>query len=227
MAVKTHGFKTDSLNINLYFLLKSFYSQLKENIGVDTLFNLAMVNRVFRSLTPGAIKEEMSRLAKKEKVKRLGYGVYVIDSGKLSEEELQKKSIVFRYIGSSQDVIGFYYGENFVREVKGTSLLETGLEIVTNKATSGKKAIFQFGRRIILRKPYVKVTTSNVRLVSFLTYIGYASEDELKRNNAILANYVREYRLSAIEAVAVLPNFPSKTAKRLLSSGFYKLMWKH
>ncbi|GEM_PF-1199191 len=206
---------------------KSFYSQLKENIGIDTLFNLTMANRVVRSLTPDALKEEMSRLAKKEKVKRLGYGVYVIDSGKLSEEELKNKSIVFRYIGSSHDTIGFYYGDNFVREIKGLPLLETGLEIVTNKATSGKKAVFQFGRRIILRKPYVKVNASNVQLVSFLTYLGYASEEELKRNNVILANYVRENRLSAVEAINILSNFPSKTAKKLLSSGFYKLMWKH
>lgn len=210
-----------------YVMAKTFYSQLKAGIGVDTLFDLSMASRINKSMTPDAVKEEMSRLSKKGQVKRLGYGVYIIDTGKMNEETLENKFISFRYIGSGKNVCGFYYGDNFVRNLKGAALTKTGLEIVTNKATSGKKSIYQFGRRLVLRKPYAKITQQNVSLLSFLTYISYASEEELKRNYSVLANYVREEHLSAPEAIELLTYFPGKTAKALLGSGFYKLMWKH
>lgn len=208
-------------------MAKTLYTQIKSTIGQNTLFNLTMAAKANRSMTPGAVKEEMSRLVKKGQVKRLGYGVYIIDSGKLDKEELESKFIAFRYLGEGKNVCGFLYGENFVRALKGFPLAKTGLEIVTNKVTSGKKTIFQFGQRITLRKPYVKVNSDNASLLAFLTYIGYADDEEIKRNFSVLANYVREEHLSAPEAIELLSSFPGRTAKALLGSGLYKLMWKH
>lgn len=173
-----------------------------------------------------AIKEEMSRLSKKGKVTRLEQGIYLIDSGRIDRDVLEMKSIFFRYIESGKNVYGFFYGENFIRYLKGLPLLKK-IEIVTNKVTSGKKESFQFGRRVVLRKPYVKITKRNVTLLSFLTYISFASEEKIKEDYSILANYVRVNRLSAPEAVDLLTKLPGKTSKKLLSSGFYKLMWKH
>jgi len=207
-------------------MAKTLYSSIKSTIGSDTLFTLDDVSKL-KDTTPEAIKEEMSRLSKIGQVKRLGYGVYVIPTGKLTEDILESKFIAFRYIGSGKNINGFLYGKCYVGGLLNETLPKTGLEIVTNKATSGKKSIFQFGQRIVLRKPFVKVDSSNVTLVSFLTYVSQASKEDIKHYYPILANLVREEHLSAIETSAILPSFPSKTAKVLLAEGFYKLMWRH
>lgn len=207
-------------------MAKTLYSSIKSTIGSDTLFTLDDVSKL-KDTTPEAIKEEMSRLSKIGQVKRLGYGVYVIPTGKLTEDILESKFIAFRYIGSGKNINGFLYGKCYVGGLLNETLPKTGLEIVTNKATSGKKSIFQFGQRIVLRKPFVKVDSSNVNLVSFLTYVSQASKEDIKHYYPILANLVREEHLSAIETSTILPSFPSKTAKVLLAEGFYKLMWRH
>lgn len=207
-------------------MAKTLYSSIKQTIGADTLFTLDDVSKL-KDTTDNAIKEEMSRLAKVGQVKRLGYGVYIIPTGKLTDDILESKFIAFRYLGSGKNVIGFLYGKCYIGGLLNETLPKTGLEIVTNKATSGKKAIFQFGQRIVLRKPFVAVNSSNVTLLAFLTYVSQASKEDIKHYYPVLANLVREEHLSAIETSSLLPFFPAKTAKILLAEGFYKLMWRH
>lgn len=204
---------------------KTFYAAIKLAIGVDKLFCLSDIS-LLRTMTPDALKEEMSRLSKKKQVSRVAHGIYMIPSGKMSQENLMHEFIRFRYLGHGDEVFGFFGGDCFPRSLLGL-WPENGLIIYSNKITSGKKSVYEFSQRITLHKPYVKVNKNNIKLISFLTYLTNASEDSLSRYGSVLANYVREEHLNAIEASAILVKFPGKTSQRLLSSGFYKLMWRH
>lgn len=203
----------------------TFYSTIKNYIGVDKLFCMDDISHL-RSLSVDALKEEMSRLTKKKQVQRVAYGIYLIPSGKLTPEALNHEFIRFRFLSHGDEVFGFFGGDGFPRSLLGL-WPEKNLELYSNKITSGKKVIYANSQRITLHKPYVKVTKNNVQLTSFLTYLTNASEDSLSRYDSVLSNYVREEHLNALEASAILPKFPAKTALRLLSAGFYKLMWRH
>lgn len=207
-------------------MAKSLYMQIKQTLGTDVVFSLEDV-RQFREESPDALKEALSRLAKKGQIERVAYGIYLINSGHLSEDDLNEQFLRYRYLGWGKKINGFIAGQGYIDGLLHKDFPKENLEIVSNKITSGKKSVYQYGRRVILRKPYVKVTTGNVEMVSFLTYLTQASPADLKKNHTLLANHVRERHLSAPDAISVLPNFPGKTSRILLSSGLYKLMWKH
>lgn len=207
-------------------MAKTFLEKLKNGIGTNNIFSLADAAPYFVG-NDDALKEAMHRASKTGAITRLGYGVYIFKEGKLSDEELNLKSIEFRYLGSGKNIIGFLYGPHYVDSLLKRPFPKKDIDIVSNKVTSGKKSVYQFGQRIVLRKPYVPVTKDNVDLVAFLTYISYASKEELKKNEAVVANFVRTAHLSAIEASMILDRFPAKTSLTLLNGGFYKIMWRH
>ena len=207
-------------------MAKSLYMHIKQTLGTDIVFSLSDV-REFRDESDDTLKEALSRLAKKGQIERVAYGIYVINSGHLTEDDLNEQFLRYRYLGLGKRINGFVSGQGYIDSLLHKGFPKEGLEIASNKVTSGKKSIYQYGRRIILRKPYVRVTANNVEMVSFLTYLTQASAADLKKNQTLLANHVRERHLSAPDAIAILPNFPGKTSRILLSSGLYKLMWKH
>jgi hypothetical protein len=199
---------------------------IKAKVEVGTLFSLGDILPYYDK-SEDALKEEMSRLAKKGFVKRIGYGIYLLPKGKENEEDLKHAMFTFRYIKNSKEVYGFFYGQCFTMGLLNRPFDPDHLEIVSNKVTSGKKTIYQLGQRLTLRRPYVKVNKDNVAIVGLLTYLAYASKEDLNVNYSLLANYVREEHISAIEVSDMLPAFPAKSARTLLSSGLYKIMWHH
>jgi hypothetical protein len=173
------------------------------------------------------LKVGLSRLVKEKRLQRLSYGVYYLPSPSLNPVYLNQEAIAKRYLGSAKNPIGFYCLEAFMDFILGDPLPTTRVDIMSNKVTSGKKVVFQNGRRITLRKPYLKIDSMNFSFNSLLAYLTMANAKDLERNLPALANYVRKEHLSAIDALVYLPSFPAKTSKRLLSTGLYKILWHH
>ena len=105
--------------------------------------------------------------------------------------------------------------------------LQEHLEIMTNKATSGKKTIYVFSKRITLRKPYFTINKNNISINSFLSYLSFAPLDEVKQNYSLLANYIRSNQLSANDVMKMATLFPAKTSTKLLATDLYRSLWKH
>ena len=112
--------------------------------------------------------------------------------------------------------------------LKGKKIsLEDHIEIMTNRATSGKKNVYMFEKRFTLRKPYYKIDKYNMTTNAFLSYIAMTPLAEIKKNYPLLANYCRKEHLSAADVMNMAQYFPTKTASKLLSSDLYRSLWKH
>jgi hypothetical protein len=178
-----------------------------------------------KTMTDGAVKEELLRLTKAGQIKRFSYGVYFLPG---NWEPSAIKAIELRYIHNGDDVFGFYTGPSFISYVLGSApSLDSKIEIMTNRATSGKKSVYMFSKRFILRKPYFEITKENESLNAFLSYISMTSLNEIKANYSILANYIRKEHLSANDVMVATDSFPSKTASKLLATDLYRSLWKH
>lgn len=178
-----------------------------------------------KNMTDAAVKEELLRLTKSGDLARYSYGVYYIP-GKDSPSAL--KAIELRYIQKGNDIYGFYTGGNFINALKGKKIsLDDKIEIMTNRATSGKKNVYMFEKRFTLRKPYYKIDRYNTTTNAFLSYIAMTPLSEIKKNYSILANYARREHLSANDVMDMAEHFPAKTASKLLSSDLYRSLWKH
>jgi hypothetical protein len=196
-------------------------SQFKEGI----VFTFKEINGTLFSKED--LKVGLSRLVKERRLQRLSYSVYYLPSPNANPLALSQEAIAKRYLGTEKNPIGFYCLEAFMDSVLGDPLPTTRIDIMSNKITSGKKVVFQNGRRVTLRKPYLKIDPSNLSFNSLLAYLTMANTKDLERNLPALANYVRKEHLSAIDALVYLPSFPAKTSKRLLSTGLYKILWHH
>ena len=178
-----------------------------------------------KNMTDAAVKEELLRLTKSGDLARYSYGVYYIP-GKDSPSALTP--IELRYIQKGNDIYGFYTGDNFINALKGKKIsLDDKIEIMTNRATSGKKNVYMFEKRFTLRKPYYKIDRYNMTTNAFLSYIAMTPLSEIKKNYSILANYARREHLSANDVMDMAEHFPAKTAYKLLYSDLYRSLWKH
>ncbi len=206
---------------------KSFFLKLIDKIGTNTLFDLDRASKVDKSLSKDALKEEMSRLADKGIVLRISNGIYLIQEGQIDIQEYQYQSIFYRYIRNENDVYGFLGEDSFIRSLQNKKLPKKGITIITNKATSGKKTIKLFDYKVILKKSFMKIDKKNADLLCFLTYISQADIEEIIKNHAILASFLKERKFATSETLITLNSFPNKTAKKIIISGLYKYLLKH
>ncbi len=178
-----------------------------------------------KTMTDAAVKEELLRLSKAGLIKRFSYGVYFLPG---NGEPSAIGAIELRYIQNGENVFGFYTGTSFISYILGrTPSLDSKIEIMTNRATSGKKSVYMFSKRFILRRPYFEITKENVSLNAFLSYVSMTSLTDIKINYSVLANYIRKEHLSANDVMVATDSFPSKTASKLLATDLYRSLWKH
>lgn len=171
------------------------------------------------------LKKEVLRLCKTKELMRFCYGLYYLQG---DGEPVLIDAIKLRYLSNDKEVYGVYSGRSFLRDLKGFSIDENQtVEISTNKETSGKKSKAFGSVKLILKKPYIKIDKYNAAMVALFTYLARASLKEINENSSLLASYVRNNHLSAIEAAKVMDRFPSKVAKKLLKSDLYRSFWKH
>jgi hypothetical protein len=200
--------------------------KLRKQFDPNKPFLFAQINE--KGLTSAALKEELLRLTKEGSLKRFAYGIYYLPDLKASNPPTALEAISLRYLTDGKDVYGFYTGSDFLGNLMGRRVsLQDHLEIMTNKASSGKKIIYIFSKRITLRKPYFTINKNNISINSFLSYISSAPIDEVRQNYSLLANYIRSNQLSANDVMKMATYFPSKTSTKLLATDLYRSLWKH
>jgi hypothetical protein len=203
-----------------------FIDKLKRQFEPNKLFLFNEIKE--KGLTEAALKEELLRLTKTGEVKRFAYGIYYLPDPKGNVPPTALEAITLRYLTNGNEVYGFFTGSDFLGSLMGRRVsLQDHLEIMTNKATSGKKTIYVFSKRISLRKPYFTINKNNISINSFLSYLSSAPLDEVKQNYSLLANYIRSNQLSANDVMKMATAFPSKTSTKLLASDLYRSLWKH
>lgn len=197
--------------------------KIKINFKANELFSSADIND--KNMTEAAKKEELVRLVKSGDLKRYSYGFYYIPG---HGEPDVSAAIELRYISHGKEVYGFYTGECFLLAINGRKIsVNEKVEIMTNKATSGKKNVYMFGKRFTLRKPYYPVDKNNVTLNAFLSYIAMTPLSRLKENYSVLADYIKKAHLGANDVMQMASYYPAKTASKLLASDLYRSLWKH
>ena len=198
-------------------------TQIKSKFQPGELFMMSDIQRGYMS--DAASKKELLKLISSGSITRFSYGIYYLP-GKM--EPTVASAIELRYLRRGDKIYGFYTGDNFLSSINGVSPnLDEKIEIMSNHATSGKKSVYMFGKRFVIRKPYVEINKYNASLVSFLTYISMSSLSTIKEQYSILANYIRREHLSANDVMDMAEKFPNKTASKLISSDLYRSLWKH
>jgi hypothetical protein len=199
--------------------IKDSYKQLE-------LFSISDI--LIKGTTYDSIKQELYRLNKNCSIAKFGRGFYYLPANDKNLLPSPIDALTKAYVQVDGHAIGFYFGDAFIPGFLGQKIPDSDhFEIMTNKATSGKKIVFIFGKRVTLRKPYFTISDENVVLNSFLSYVAYAPLPLLQQNYSLLANYIRTNHLSANDVINLIPSFPDKTFAKLLATDLYRSLWKH
>ncbi|MCR4562800.1 MAG: hypothetical protein K5694_06335 [Bacilli bacterium] len=202
-------------------LLKIIKSKYKEN----ELFSLGEIASKYQSYE--LLKVDISRLVKEGKIAKASHGVYYLVSRKKGIAPSIYDLVELKYLKNGNHTIGFYSGESYIQSISKAGLEGHKIEIYSNKCTSGKREMNLMGHRIILRRPYIKISDDNCRINAFLTYISTAAASDIETFYPILANHIRTQHFSADDVISLSTNYPDKMTAKLLSSDLYRSLWKH
>lgn len=205
---------------------KNLIDFIRTHFEQNELFQLEDVT--FKDKTLDAIKMDLTRFVKDGEIKRLSYGLYYVPSPTGNNAPGIAEGLDILYLHKGNSYYGYYTGNQYVNYMLHNPMSPNEpIEIMTNKATSGKKVIHYLGHTVTLRKPYFTIKRENVEMGGFLTYLAMSTPSEIKTNTSVLANFIRTNHLSADDVMSLAPYLPAKTMTRLLASDLYRSLWKH
>ena len=173
-------------------------SYLKDIYGYATPIFLKDVRIGRKSKT--AIRKELSRAVKDNKIIRRSQGVYYFkEEGEMADELSFNEIVTKKYIkddygipGLNIDIYGYYSGQTFLNMIGISQQVPAVLEITTNKTSC--KRIYHSGKyRCMLRKGRTQIDRLNYKALQFFDMLsGWLTDDEIRENKDLLYRYINK-----------------------------------
>lgn len=171
------------------------------------------------------LKLEMKRLVDKGLVSRYLKGVYYLPyktilgtDGKVSFNDYIKK----KYFYNGDIAIGYLTGVALANMYGFTTQVSAVYSIVSNVATTKERKLNIKDRRVIIYKPYVKITNENVNELEFLEMMRiidiYAEDktDEIKKE---INKYIENKKIDFNKVKKYINCFPNIVYKNIYKYG--------
>ncbi len=172
-------------------------SYLKDIYGYNTPIFLKDIRIGRKSKT--AIRKELSRAVKDNKIIRRSQGVYYFKeeeelSGDLSFEQIVSDKFIkrnYHFLNFDYDVYGYYSGQTFLNMIGISQQVPAVLEITTNKTSC--KRVYSSGKyRAILRKGKTEINRLNYKALQFFDMLSSLSDEDIRNNKELLIKYIGE-----------------------------------
>ena len=171
------------------------------------------------------LRQQIKKLADSGRLKRYDTGIYFIAGKSIfaSGTQLSKEKVIEqKYLRDQTGVCGFVSGMLFANSTGLTSQIPIVYELVTNKATNDYREITLAGTRVVIRKPKVRITDENCRVLQFMELLkdidifADISGEALKEH---LISYMRAMKIGFSDIDMYLEYFPDKIFKNMYRAG--------
>ena len=171
------------------------------------------------------LRQNLKRLIDSNRLERYENGIYFIPK---PNSLFKKKSLSFnkvinkKYLLDQDKIIGYRTGIAFANDLRLTTQTAGVLEIATNKETNRKRKVQINNHSLILRKPRIKITEENYKILQVLdliTDVEKMSEKSLDKTYYQVKDYVKNINLDKIKLNRILDHYPAKTKIQLYESG--------
>jgi len=172
------------------------------------------------NITNVNIRKNMSRLHKENVIVRYSQGVYYIPTmTQIGLSTLTVDSVIEKkYIKNNNKIYEYYSGLTFANKIGVFTQVPAIREIVTNKEQSNRRSVTEKYTKIILRKPYVKVTNDNYKILQFLDFINKFEIILITDNYNLLKKYIIINKFTKKKLLDVLFKYPNKVSSKLVES---------
>lgn len=161
------------------------------------------------------------------KIKRFETGVYYLpkESKLKGGVPLGADTVAkYKYISRNGKVDGYYSGYTFANQLGVTTQVPYVLEIVSNNASAKVREVKLQGRRVLLRKAKVPVTSENFRVLQFLDflkdielYAEYSYEELLEK----VRKYIVEEKIRKSDVDMYIKQYPDKIFRYIYEMRLY------
>lgn len=171
------------------------------------------------------LRQEMKKLVDEGRLERLYNGVYYLSyitilgtKGKISIEKYIEK----KYLEIDGKTVGYITGLQLANKYGFTTQNPSCYEICSNEATTKQRKQEIDGNTIVVYKPVVDVTETNIYALQFLdlmSVIDKYSEISGKEFAVKLKKYVSNVRLDFSVVKEYLPLYPNKVYRNIYDGG--------
>lgn len=199
------------------------YDYLREKYADNEAILLSEIQ--IPDMTEVAIRQQIKKLTDSGRLRRYDTGVYYFprktmfqSEGTLSVEEVVRR----KYIEDKDGAFGYRGGLYLANRLGLTTQVPAVMEVYSNKATTDYRETQVADMRVVVRKPYVKVTSQNVAALQFLDLlkevvdIVEVDREELKTR---LLSYMKAKKLGFDALQEYLPYYPERIYRNMYEVG--------
>lgn len=195
------------------------YDYLKETYGENEPIFIADIQ--YEGMSMNCIRQQVKKMTDAGMLKRYDTGIYFIPKKSIfkSGSQISRDKVIERkYLKEDGQRCGYICGVMFANQLGLTTQVPMVCEVVTNKATNDYREVKLASSSVILRRPRVRVTDENFRLLQLLDLLKdidfYAEQNAAERLARITA-YMNAYRIRFSDLEKYLPYYPDKIYKNM------------
>lgn len=172
-----------------------------------------------------SIRQQLKKLTEDDRIKRYDSGIYFIpqktmfkSGSTLSIDEIIRK----KYLVDGETQCGYLCGLTFANKLGLTTQVPMVYEVCSNKATTDYRDMRIGKFRVILRRPYAKITNQNVNELQFLDLIkevNEISEVEGTELTERLISYLKAKKIKFEVLESYLQYYPERIYKNMYEVG--------
>lgn len=199
------------------------YEYLKETYGENVPIFVSDIR--YEGMTENNIRQQIKKMTDTGLLKRYDTGIYFIPKKSIfkSGTQLSMNTVIEKkYLQDNNERCGYISGIAFANQLGITTQVSMACEVVTNKATNDYRETTLAKSRVIIRKPRVRVSEQNYRMLQFLDlmkdidYFSEISGEELKR---CLYKYLEVNAIHFSDLEKYLKYYPDKIYKNMYETG--------
>ena len=122
------------------------------------------------------------------------------------------------YIKDKNKVYGIYAGRTLENKLNISEQVPVIEEIISNNTTRAIKEKEIDGNKIILKRPYIKITENNVNEYTLLQLFNDIDKNLLEDKVEIIQNYIVKNKIRKKEINKLIKKFPNKTKNKIENS---------
>lgn len=193
-----------------------FYNYLMDTYGKTNPFVIKEIN--YNEEPYDTIKKKIYKLEKENKIKKLYRGIfYIPEKGSLGDKVPSFSKVIERkYLKQQNNDIGFIAGLTLENIIGISTQVSNVYEIVSNNESAIVREILLGKHKIILRKPFVTITSKNVCYLQFLELLRTISEENFNKNKNKIWKYYKKKGVELKESFSYLKYYPNKVSKRFM-----------
>lgn len=199
-------------------------SRLEKRFGYDKPIFTEDIFECMRDYSCQRVYQMIAEAIKKETLVRFDTGIYYLPTEtEFGRSVLTVNEVVNRkYISDNGETFGIYGKYVIALNFLLSYQVPNTIEVITNKESRDVREIEIRGRKVILRKSRLPITSENESAYTLMELFNGIDMRQYRENSMVresISSYIKEKKINSGTIYSLAGSFPARTMKNLAISG--------